>query len=80
VLYNNSAFSLRYESLGEGLYAGSYQQEAGRIIFDFGADGQRSQGGQPEAIATLDGDLLKVRYSDQMQHSDFENAVYRRIE
>jgi hypothetical protein len=80
VLYDNGAFSLRYESLDEGTYTGSYRQEDGRIIFDFLADGQGSQGGQPEAIATLDGDLLNVRYSDMMQHSDFDNAVYRRTE
>lgn len=80
VLYDNGAFSLRYESLGEGTYTGSYRQEEARIIFDFGADGKGSQGGQPEAIATLDRDLLNVRYSEMMQHSDFENAVYRRRE
>lgn len=80
VLYDNGAFSLRYESLGEGTYTGSYRQEEARIIFDFGADGKGSQGGQPEAIATLDRDLLNVRYSEMMQHSDFENAVYRRSE
>jgi len=80
VLYDNGAFSLRYESFDEGTYTGSYRQEDGRIIFDFGADGEGSQGGQPEAIGTLDGNLLNVRYSDMMQHSDFENAVYRRSE
>ena len=80
VLFNNGAFSLRYESLDEGTFTGSYRQEDGRIIFDFGGDGVGSQGGQPEAIATIDGDLLLVRYSDMMQHSDFESAVYRRAE
>jgi hypothetical protein len=80
VLYDNGAFSLRYESLGEGAYTGSYRHEDGRMIFDFGADGVGSQGGQPEAVATLNGDLLNVRYSDMMQQSDFENAVYRRAE
>ena len=80
VLYDNGAFSLRYESLGDGTYAGSYRQDDGRIIFDFGADRIGSQGDQPEAIATINGDLLLVQYSDMMQHSDFENAVYRRAE
>jgi hypothetical protein len=31
----------------------------------------------PFATGTLKGDLLEVRYGDSMQHSDFENAVYR---
>lgn len=82
VLYDNGAFSLRYESLGDGAYTGSYRQEDGQIIFDFGADGQGCrQGGQPpEAVATPNGDLLEVRYCDSMQHADFENAIYRRTE
>jgi len=80
VLYDNGAFSLRYESLGEGAYTGSYRQEDGRIIFDFAGDGQPSPDGQPDAIGTLDGDLLAVRYNFLMQIADFENAVYRRSE
>ena len=73
VLYENGAFSFL------GSYTGSYQQEDGRIIFDFGADGSQSQTGEPDANGTLEGDLLTVRYSLLMQHSDFENAVYRRL-
>jgi hypothetical protein len=42
VLYDNGAFSLRYEAPGEGAYTGSYRQEDGRILFDFGADGRGS--------------------------------------
>jgi hypothetical protein len=78
VLYDSGAFSLRYEALGEGAYTGSYRQEDRRIFFDFGADGRHSQGGQSEAIGTLNGESLEVRYSDQMVHSDFENAIYVR--
>jgi hypothetical protein len=35
-------------------------------------------GDQGFATGTLKGDLLEVRYSERVQHSDFENAVYRR--
>jgi len=80
VLYDNGAFSLRYESLGEGAYTGSYRQEDGHILFDFGADGVGSQLGGPDAIGTLNGDLLEVRYSFEMRVADFENAVYQRTE
>ena|SRR5687767_7940997 len=75
-LYANGAFALRYETLAHA-YTGSYVREQGRIIFDFGADGGVMQGGGPDALATVDGDSLNVRYHEIMQHSDFENAVYR---
>jgi hypothetical protein len=81
VLYNNGAFSLRYEAFGEGAYTGSYRLEDGRIIFDFGADGSGSALDGPDAIATINGDLLEVRYSFEMRvGADFENAVYQRTE
>jgi hypothetical protein len=83
VLYNNGAFSLRYEALGEGAYTGSYRQEDGRILFDFGADGVGSGSalGEPDALGTLNGDLLEVRYSFEMRvGADFEDAVYQRTE
>jgi hypothetical protein len=81
VLYSNGAFSLRYEALGEVAYTGGYRQENGRILFDFGADEVGSQLGGPDAIATLNGDLLEVRYSFEMRvGADFENAVYQRTE
>ena len=71
VLYENGAFALQYVSLA-GQYTGSYRQEDGSIYFDFNADRLW------DASGTLNDDLLEVRYSDQMQHSDFENAVYIR--
>jgi hypothetical protein len=81
VLYCNGAFSLRYETFGEVAYIGSYRQKDERIIFDFGADGLGSALGGPDAVATLDGDLLEVRYSFEMRvGADFENAVYQRTE
>jgi hypothetical protein len=43
--------------------------------------GKGSQFGGPDALGTLNGDLLEVRYSLEMRiGSDFENAVYRRTE
>jgi hypothetical protein len=78
VLYNNGAFAIRYE--GFGAY-GSYRQEDASILFDLAADGKGSQFGGPDALGTLNGDLLEVRYSLEMRiGSDFENAVYRRTE
>jgi hypothetical protein len=71
VLYDNGAFSFQYVSLAVQ-YPGSYRQEDGRIYFDFEADSSW------DASGTLNDDLLGVRYSDRMVHSDFENAVYRR--
>ena len=41
-------------------------------------DSRPTRGLCPFATGTLKGDLLEVRYGDSMQHSDFENAVYRR--
>ena len=73
VLYENGAFSLRYAApIGE--YVGTYRQDAGRIVFSFSADGRWG------ATGTLNGDWLEVRYNTIMEHSDFENAVYRRAQ
>jgi len=71
VLYDSGAFALEYAGF-ERPYAGAYRLENGRISFDFNANGSS------DASGDLTGDLLEVRYSDLMQHSDFENAVYRR--
>ena len=70
VLYDNGAFSLQYLTLGGGLAAGAYLLQDGRIGFAFSGAG--------DASGTLNGDVLEVRYSERMQHSDFENAVYKR--
>jgi len=71
VLYENGRFSLQYASLS-GEYAGTYVQENGVIAFSFAGDSRWG------AIGTLRGDSLEVRYTEIMEHSDFENAVYRR--
>jgi hypothetical protein len=81
VLYNNGAFSLRYDDAPGVAYTGSYQQEDGRIVFDFGADGRGPAPGEPDALGTLNGDLLEVRYHFWLRvGSDFEDAVYQRTE
>ena len=81
VLYNNGAFSLRYDDAPGVAYSGSYRQEDGRVLFDFGADGRGSVLGGPDATGTLNGDLLEVRYSFEMRvGADFEEAVYQRTE
>jgi hypothetical protein len=81
LLHNNGAFSLRYEALGEGAYTGSYRQEDVRIVFDFGADGTGPAPGEPDALGTLNGDLLEVRYNFWMRvGADYEDAVYQRTE
>jgi hypothetical protein len=70
VLYENGAFALQYASLGA--YVGTYRQESGLISFVFAGDARWT------ATGTLNGESLEVRYNLIMEHSDFENAVYRR--
>lgn len=74
LLYDTGAFGLRYDTFSH-VYLGTYRQEGATITFWF--DGQWTWN-QGIATGTLNGDLLEVRYSDIMVHSDFENAVYRR--
>ena len=83
VLYNNGAFSLRYdEARAGGPYTGSYRQEDGRILFDFGADGKGPTPGEPDGLGTLNGDFLEVRYNFWLRvgGGDWEDAVYQRTE
>lgn len=72
LLYGNGVFGLRY---GGFVYLGTYQEDNGTITFLFDGYWTWDQG---IARGALKGDLLEVRYSEIMQHSDFENAVYRR--
>jgi hypothetical protein len=69
LLYGNGVFGLRYDAFAH-VYLGSYRQDYDTILFMFG--------GASTATGTLKEDLLEVRYSDIMVHSDFENAIYRR--
>jgi hypothetical protein len=72
LLYENGAFALQYGSPVEFQYHGVHTRENGRVTFDF------SPNGRWKAIGTLNGDLMEVRYNDLAEHSDFQNAVYRR--
>lgn len=74
LLYQNGVFGLRYDAFAH-VYVGAYRQENATIVFSFDGAWTWDHG---IATGTLEGDLLEVRYSDIMQHSDFENAVYRR--
>jgi hypothetical protein len=67
-------FGLRYEAFGH-VYLGTYRQDNAAITFQFHPP---STADRVDATGTLQGDLMEVRYSEIMQHSDFENAVYRR--
>jgi hypothetical protein len=73
-LYDDGVFGLRFEAHSY-IYWGTYLQDGTTITFRF--DGDASSADEI-ATGTLKGDLLEVRYSELMQHSDFENAVYRR--
>ena len=71
LLYENGAFLLQYVSLGVD-YPGTYSQTDDVVHFTWVGSAA------PSAVGTLSGDLLAVEYSLEMQHSDFENAVYKR--
>lgn len=73
LLYDSGAFALQYSGRVTARYVGSHTRDHGRVDFDFSPPDGRS-----DAVGTLNGDSLEVQYSDMMQHSDFENAVYRR--
>ncbi len=73
VLYDNSAFELQYYGLG-GSYRGRYEQTGAGVIFHWDAS---SVAGSWNAIGSLDGDTLTVRYNTVMIHTDFEDAVYQ---
>jgi hypothetical protein len=88
LLYDNGVFGLRYDAFSH-VYLGTYRQDGEAIMLRFTetwswekasclSDSRPTNGLCPFAIGTLKGDLLEVRYGDSMQHSDFENAVYRR--
>lgn len=78
LLYDNGVFGLQYDAFAH-VYLGTYRRDHASITCRF--DGARTwdMGDPGIAAGTLKGDLLEVRYSDIMQHSDFENAVYRRF-
>lgn len=73
-LYADGVFGLRYPSVAH-VYLGRYHQDGATIVFTFDGSWAMNQG---YATGTLVDERMEVRYSDVMQHSDFENAVYRR--
>lgn len=75
LLYDNGVFGLRCDAFTH-VYLGTYRQDNATITFRFGPPWT---GDHVDATGTLTGDLMEVRYSEMMQHSDFENAVYRRL-
>ena len=81
ILFDNGAFALQYppNQYGTGVFRGAYQDAGGLLMFLF--EGQGRTVGTPwnDATATLESDLLTLTYSERMQHSDFENAVYMLI-
>ena len=89
LLYDNGVFGLRYDAFSH-VYLGTYRQDNATITFRFDdawtwdqgwsclSDSRPTRGLCPFAMGTLNGELLEIRYGDSMQHSDFENAVYRR--
>jgi hypothetical protein len=82
--YDNGACVLQYplsisSIYGEGRLPGAYREADGVIMFLFQSSSGRSiDEAWEDATGTLNGDVLEIRYIEQMQHSDFENAVYRR--
>lgn len=76
LLYDNRVFGLSYDAFSH-VYLGTYRQDDATITFRFQPPWT---GDHVDATGTLKGDLMEVRYSERMQHSDFENAVYRRLQ
>ena len=71
VLYDNGAFVLRYDGIGD--YRGGYAESNGIITFDW--EGW-SVAGAWGASGTLESASLTVRFNVIMQLTDFEDAVY----
>lgn len=73
VLYESGGCYLQYDSL-PGQLRGRCEHAEAEIRFYFS---ERTSA--PDATGLVRGDVLEMRFSLQMQHSDFENAVYRRV-
>ncbi len=71
ILYDNGAFVLRYEGIGD--YRGGFTESNGVITLDW--EGW-SAAGSWGASATLERTSLIVRFNFIMQLTDFEDAVY----
>jgi hypothetical protein len=73
VLYESGGFTLQSEAFPH-VARGSYEREDDRVRFYF------SGPAEVDAIGTSRGTLMEVRYSEPMQHADFEDAVYQVVE
>lgn len=75
VLYDDGTFELQFSSARYGLfnYRGVYQRSAGQIDLLFN---DWNRGGPWNAVATLDGNQLRVSYNGIMIGADFNNGVY----
>jgi hypothetical protein len=74
VLYESGVFSLRFVTVDYEV-RGRYERVNGQVHFHFS---ERSPAA--DAIGTLRDNLMEVRYSEIMLHSDYEDAVYQMIE
>ena len=71
VLYDNGAFVLRYDGIGD--YRGGFTESNGVMTFDW--EGW-SVAGSWGASGTLEKTSLTIRFNFIMQMTDFEDAVY----
>jgi hypothetical protein len=70
VLNADGTFALEYVGLQP--YRGRYTIEGGIVQFEFDSGGYGGTG------AFTNHDTLEIRYTSNMQSSDFDNAIYRR--
>ena len=60
-----------------GTLGGQYRQANGSLMVLFAFQGGRySDEPWDDATLRLNGDSLSIEYEQQMQHADWENAVY----
>lgn len=76
VLFDNGAFVLEYLSIPAFTPSGQYRPTDGVLMFLFEGAGRYVDEAWDDAVGTLQGDSLTIEFEEQMQHSDYENAVY----
>jgi hypothetical protein len=80
VLFDNGALALEYPTLpAAGTLGGQYRHTDGALMVLFAfPDGRYADEAWDDATLRLNGDSLTIEYEEQMQHADWENAVYVR--
>jgi hypothetical protein len=73
VVYENGAFVLQYPTAS---LRGSYRDANGVIMFLFEFQGRSFDEAGDDVTGTLRGDALTSQFEENMQHADFEDAVY----